>query len=580
MAGLDNRSLSLIRFAQESEDAADGLYKFRESLRHNATRITAIISELFSISATLREIHNAEGSRQYGPSFYRIQEDLALVFRSLRLTLDELFNMFARTRERPDQIAWEDLNHKYEHEEGFGLLKRLKWYALFLEAQYEVLGGLGSVDLVDLRQGVAGVLQAQLVAQRRQSRSEISGASTPRPRPRRPSGSRHPGYPVSPTTSSSDHDSWEEWERPPRNFGPAPEPPPISPVFSSGSAETMSSSQTSYSSDPYHPATPLPLVHWAQNIFDGRHPTSDYKPPHQSIERSSCHGTPDPIALQHLVRDGFQRVLELSFDEEHLWLRLYWRPSDFRARILIMTIDVHGRHLLFSQPLTNLKIIRQGSSLQLCRAPRGGGQYALWARLNFIFHERMVLFYSTFVAMKRQDQRGVAHRDLMDVFELISETGGEQELFAGQMKHGDMVHALRLFRDRASGAVRLEASPLRGSKKDVPIWTAFLTKYAHDPDHANYEGNKVVSFAAIRPPPYVFLLRYEPPRNSAGNYVLPFTTDDGWLMSCFMSYDFLADDKVQMRGCSSRLGVACVIRSEDASEVRIALRMRLLSMRD
>ncbi|KAF2167111.1 hypothetical protein M409DRAFT_66175 [Zasmidium cellare ATCC 36951] len=521
MAGLDNREPSLIRFAEESEDAADGLYKFRESLPRSATRITAIVSELFAISSALRAIHNEDGTRQYGPSFYRIQEDLGLVFRSLRMTLDELFGMFARARERPDQMVWEDLNYRFDEVEKFGLLERLVWYRHFLNAQHEILEGHRSQGLGELRQDLKDVLQAQEAALRRHSRTPISGTSTPRPRPRRPS--RPAPYPISPTVSSSDHDSWE---RPP-NLGPAPEPP-ISPLFSSGSSQTMSSSQTSYSSETYIPTTPGPLVHWSENIFDGRHPTTPYRQPFQLLERSSCHGDADPMCLQHLVRDGFQRALQLSFDEERFWVRLYWRPTDFRARILIMTADVHGQQLHFCQPLTNLKVIRKGSSLQLCRFRREG-RYTLWARLNFIFHERMVLFYSTFVAMKRQDQRGVGIRQLVDDAELISDAG-EQELFAGEMRHGQMYHALRIFRDNASGAVRLEASALRGSKKDVPIWTAFVTKYAYDPDWAHFEGNGVVSLIAIRPPPYVFILRYEPPRNSLGAYVLPFTSNEDAMM--------------------------------------------------
>lgn len=524
MAGLDNRKVLLIRFAEESEDAADGLYKFRESLPRNATRITAIVAELFAISSALRAIHNEEGTRQYGPSFYRIQEDLALVFRSLGLTLAELFNMFARARERPDQMVWEDCNYRFEQEEQFGLLERLEWYREFLDAQRDILDGTPVESLRVLRQDLKDVLQAQETARRQSHRPSMSGASTPRPRPRRPS--RPAPYPMSPTMSSSDHDSWESWDRPP-NMGPAPEPPisPMSPIFSD-SSRTFSSSQTSYSSETYIPTTPVPLIHWSENIFDGRHPTTPYRQQFQAMERTSCHGSADPVSLQHLVRDGFQPAVQLSFDEERFLVRLYWRPSDFRARILLMTTDMHGQQLHFCQPLTTLKVIRKGSTLQLCRARRGDGRYSLWARLNFMFHERMVLFYSTFVAMKRQDQRGVAHGELVDTLELIGDSG-EQELFAGQMKHGEMFHALRLFRDNASGAVRLEASALRGSKKDVPIWTAFVTKYAYDPDWAHFEGNGVVSLIAIRPPPYVFILRYEPPKNALGAYVLPFTTDEG-----------------------------------------------------
>ena len=141
----------------------------------------------------------------------------------------------------------------------------------------------------------------------------------------------------------------------------------------------------------------------------------------------------------------------------------------------------------------------------------------------------MVLFYSTFVAMKRQDMRDIAHAYLVDVMVLDENDEGEERLFGGQIQHDNMLHALRLFRDRRSGVVRLEASALRGPKKDVPIWTAFVTRYAakNDLHWAAFEGRGVVSLAALRPAPTVFIAGYKPPKNPAGDYMLPFTTKEG-----------------------------------------------------
>jgi hypothetical protein len=117
---------------------------------------------------------------------------------------------------------------------------------------------------------------------------------------------------------------------------------------------------------------------------------------------------------------------------------------------------------------------------------------------------------------------------LLDTLELRGrDDRGEGLIFSGVVQDGTMLHALRLFRDRASSCVRVEASPLRGSMKDVPIWTAFVTRYAEDPDWVHYEGQGVVSVAAFRPPPYVFLLGYEPARNARGEYILQFATSDG-----------------------------------------------------
>lgn len=277
-------------------------------------------------------------------------------------------------------------------------------------------------------------------------------------------------------------------------------------------------------------------MHWAEEIFDGQYPTTQYRTAYQLSDRSTCYGQADPYALQHLSRDSFQKVLELQFDERKLWIQFYWRPNDFRARLLIISqASNSGRQEHFCQPLTALKVIRRGSTLQLCQASKNSSHYKLWARLNFLSHERMVLFYSTFIAMKHQDTRGIPHASLADDFELQGEEG-EISLFAGEMHDGEMLHALRVFRDRGSGVLRLEATALRGQRKSVPIWTAFVTRYVHDPDWCAWEGGGEVSLAAIRPrAPCVFISNYGPPRDRLGRgWVLPFTTDEGMYTAQFL----------------------------------------------
>ena len=107
----------------------------------------------------------------------------------------------------------------------------------------------------------------------------------------------------------------------------------------------------------------------------------------------------------------------------NVWVRLYWRSSDHRARILFLTLDASGRRMRYCFPLTGLKVLRTESCLQLCRVNREDGKLDLWANLRFPLYESMfrfpiffstkkysdskagmVLFYCTVVAMKRQDQ--------------------------------------------------------------------------------------------------------------------------------------------------------------------------------
>ena len=172
----------------------------------------------------------------------------------------------------------------------------------------------------------------------------------------------------------------------------------------------------------------------------------------------------------------------------------------------------------------------------------------------------MVLFYCTFVAMKRQDRREIPIEDLLDDFELAESDDhpGENVEFGGKVRDGDLRHALRVFKDRASGVVRLEASALRGPMADVPLWTAFVSKYARDPDWAELEGDGVVSLVALRPKPYVFLAGYQPPMNRKGEYILQFTTRSGKPNSRRLQHATLT--RSQMLRVSWRPGLDCADR--------------------
>lgn len=551
MAANASREVRLIRLAERCEDAASGLYGLKDRLLQYATALTSIISELFGISAVLRHIHNGRSPRSYGPSFYRIEDNLALVVQSLDYTLDDVLTMFERSRTRSERTVWEDLNHRLEREEGVALLLRLEIYREILESQCQILEDAEQHSPRELSDAIASLLTRQQRAYgtdedispglhgfRRTAPDRITdedatdssrGARTPRPRTGRTRRSRSRRrsrppviWPVSTVASSDEYIDFAHCDCRPLAPDPPVEMPSLSPTethFSSGSARTRSS-YTSYTSD-------LNLDrHWATNIFDGSMPTTAYKTNFQSMDRCRCFGEVEHNALENLADNDFNRVLEIPFDENRFWVRLYWRPLDYVARILLMTQDRNGRSLQYCAPLRSIKLIRQESCLLLCRLD-GETVLRIWARLNFQLHERMVLFSCAFLAMKYQDSRELPHRLLSDLCPLEAQHGGEEQLFAGKMNHGGMRHVLRLFRDRCSGVVRLEASPRHGSHQDVPIWTAFVTRQSWDPDWVHLERGAVVSVVSIRPPPSVFMAGYEPPRNRAGIYILPFASDQG-----------------------------------------------------
>lgn len=170
-----NREIrALIRFAQNAEDVASGLHIFRDSLPRNATRITAIIGELFAISSILRELDAASGDPRYEPSLYRIRDDTRLVFPTLEATLEAVFDMFARSRERPHQMVWDDLGYRMENEEGIGLLERLQWYHDFLDDLFDTLDGRPSDRLGVLRRRFAALYRTQEETNLRYRRAPIA----------------------------------------------------------------------------------------------------------------------------------------------------------------------------------------------------------------------------------------------------------------------------------------------------------------------------------------------------------------------------------------------------------------------
>lgn len=195
-------------------------------------------------------------------------------------------------------------------------------------------------------------------------------------------------------------------------------------------------------------------------------------------------------------------------------------------RILFTALDDRNRELYYCVPLTSLKAVRDGSILQLCRSSSRDGSFWLWARLKFVHYERLVLFYSTFVALKRQDNQET-HPQLLEEPRDMD----DEEHFGGVIRAGQgMLHALRLFECRGSKAVRLEVRPYRSSREEVPIWTAFLTKYVIQRDQYFFdlESDRRVIMTRPRPEPFLFLSGYALPQARNGSdFLLTFDTKDG-----------------------------------------------------
>lgn len=94
-----------------------------------------------------------------------------------------------------------------------------------------------------------------------------------------------------------------------------------------------------------------------------------------------------------------------------------------------------------------------------------------------------------------------------------------------EISDGEYLHAFRIFRDKDSGGVRFEATPRRGPKTTIPIWTAFVTQYIGRRSWMKRVGNSTIQFRELHP--YMFCEGYRLPRGNSGLYQLTFSTPQG-----------------------------------------------------
>jgi hypothetical protein len=493
----------LVQIARECEDAASGLQIFLDEVPTKATDISGCMAELFGVSSALRALDHALDFGQYGKFSGRIAGDAEIVFPSLQYTLKDVRRMFADSGRRvsapgafPEppayHVLWEDLSRDMK-DDGLGLCSRLELYRVFTQGMFDILRGdhPDDRDMDQIRPRVRRLLRKQEPLDARLERLDLD------PRPRTPAASHRPSV----------HAYYSYPSYPPA----APEVP-LSPTSSSSSGQTRTSRDTYFGSNNSSSTKP---THWAMYIFDGQHPVS---PLHYHGEPTKCLGRDEPLAVKMLGDDGFIKVLEMPFEATDVWVRLYWRPTDHRSRILFLTQE-KGIRYRFCIPLTALKVIRTESTLQLCRVNRADGELDLWANLKFTCYERMVLFYCTVVAMKRQDWIP-APQGLQDFFQ-----PGEKEEFGGEIEDDRFLHAFRIFKDKDSGCVRFEATARRGPMTKCPIWTAFVTSYIGSKTWMRRVSDRTVQLRELKP--YVFCDNYRPNKGPTGKFELKFTSRSG-----------------------------------------------------
>ncbi|EUC37028.1 hypothetical protein COCVIDRAFT_34451 [Bipolaris victoriae FI3] len=523
----------LLDYAKEAEETANGLLSFEGEIPQYRKDIRGYMAELYAISHALRELDDALRSINYRGYATYIIKDLEICLPTLGHTLDDVQDIFSKSKRSrhaapgafpgtpPYAIIWEDALADFKTQ-GMSLPQRFEAVRMYLQGMHDTLKGEeNDVELANYKVSLSKLLKKQKPIESYFSKLSVqgsgrSGAKTPKPsspRVSRPKIHSHPTYPVaaynySHPSSPLPHrahiaPTWGGIGDIP--FVPPPVPEiPQSPTHSSASSQAYSSQSTDSE----------PAAHWAMKIFDGRHGST----PFQTLgEATECFGRNEPRVIGMLQDDGFEKVLELPFEATNVWVRMYCRAEDNRARILFLSMDSEGRRMRYQIPITALALRRAGSCLLLCRANRRDGQLDLWARLRFPLYERMVLFYCTAIAMKRQDQTAVAE-GLVDFFE------PESIMFSGETTDSRYLHAFRIYYDEDAGCVRFEATARRGPMNTIPIWTAFVTQYVGRRDWMKRVSPDTIQFEKLHP--YVFCDSYRLPKGPTGKYRLTFTTPE------------------------------------------------------
>ncbi|OKL62854.1 hypothetical protein UA08_01720 [Talaromyces atroroseus] len=490
--------LQVRRIISFTEDVAVGLRPFRERLPEYSAEITNVIADLYAISATLTSLEGLarQFPRNYG---HVIKPDLERTLASLRYTLNEIISSFGRIDGRPTadnyRRVWHDLDSYFHEEDGYSLKRRLTKYKLFLQELQDVMQKYTSnrlliayllinflmltfpivgprskrVDahfMAELRKNILRLLEEQdsrFTAHLASLSLSPTGSSM---NSSIVSGSSQEGHGVGKRRS---------YERARPGFRPHPAPlhspasshegpPPWVPEVPVSPISTSTTTQSNISSA-------ILNDHWAKDVFAYKGPGIKFR---VRGESSKCLGEEvQPDIKDWLDKEGFDEVAYLPFDENQgsaISVFFYVREGDNRVRILSNRIS------------------------------------------------EMVSFFCTFLALRSQDN----HRPVQDIRDF--DLAAEEEMFGGPIIDDNHMHALRIYRDRVSGAIRLQASIHEGSMKRTPVWTAFITGYIDSSYWIRRNNSKVFLRELHR---VIFSPEYRPSRTSRGEHVLQFTSESG-----------------------------------------------------
>ncbi|KAI1838296.1 hypothetical protein DTO013E5_2535 [Penicillium roqueforti] len=524
-----------LRASRESaDDVAAGFYTFRDPLPEHMSEISALLSELFAISSSLSALqHLAEDprNRRY---FEMIKPDLTVVQASFTYTIEDIGDIFRRL-DGPDaspamyKRTWAFMSRFFWDQSNYSLAARLAKYKTAFKEFYDLVrdGHYTSSTLVMLVNQFKALLSIQdgLFAARfegmtlRPDDSPIGHRPATPPSPVRERLPRERPVRERPTSGRPVIDLNRRRRRSFERARPSHmSPPPMSP--SSGTSSDFPPSVPDIPLSPFtstSASTSADVIqeHWAKDTF-GCNTTNTPLP--SSREKSRCCGESQPGIKQSIKDKGYEELIHLCLnDESDMRVAFYLRKTDHRVRILCKKPHRTGPSDYYCLPLNLLELMRDGSCLRLCRRRNHGTELVLWTLLKFSTLEDLVIFHNVFLALRSQDA-GHPIGEILD-----HELTHEQQRFGAPITDDGYMHALRVYKDTVTGAVRMQASVHLGEMNHTPVWTAFVTHNLGKRSWLKLQGSKTVIVRDIKPIIFMSVDDYDPPQTSQGYHILEFT---------------------------------------------------------
>ncbi|KAL9070372.1 MAG: hypothetical protein Q9161_004930 [Pseudevernia consocians] len=456
---------ALIAVAERAQDIAAALEKFLNPVDDQSAEITALMAECLSTSSALRELDRKIGDFPYHRRYPEISGDLTTVKDSLNFTFKDvqrLFGGLGRVAVVPRAeygYVWGDLCDYFRAESGNTLRRRLEIYYIVLQGLSYTLTE-GSPRDPDHFEELIIKLERLLEAQHNSFVESIDGIDLGGPvnlRPpsferRRPRGGdipqprpEHEPYPDQRGGRGNhrDPDLEDDFMRGANRPPPAPDIPG-SPT-TSNTFSTQSSNLNSILSN-----------HWLPEVFDQSKPSTLLEDTGQT---SVILAQPMPGSSTRLEEEGYVNLLELPFENGDILVRLYQRSHDYRSRFLCRTIRPARSRGDVVLPLASLLVTRLGPFLKFQYVGLDERSPRLWAVLKFSSYEKMVLFFCAFLALRFEDLKTpvkkISDHDLHK----------EKEIFAGRIVDDHYEHGLRLFQEKDTRVIRLQASVQTGALK-------------------------------------------------------------------------------------------------------------------